>query len=304
MRNRSRTSNADIRGGRKRAANARDALTEAPPLQNIRGQVARTARDAIERFETTDIDERRRPPNLPARRRNLRTRANHGFDPEPHAAPPEDPVGPDPALSAACDRGRCRLPAREPAAARRRRSRAHARRVDDGRARRARRADDRRARPVRRRLRNRLPACAGPLLPDGHAAPKRCGRAVGAVRADRARRRSRPSPVPLPRACGRRRRAFAARRSAPAATLHAGRERRARRAARAAVRIRAAAHAATAMAARGFAARDLGDVLRPAGQARVARVRATLAASAFDARAARVSAAGVEPLRCAARRAA
>ncbi|WP_043283853.1 hypothetical protein [Burkholderia pseudomallei] len=40
------------RGARARAYGARGALTEAPPLQNIRGQVVPAARDATERFET------------------------------------------------------------------------------------------------------------------------------------------------------------------------------------------------------------------------------------------------------------
>ncbi|WP_152613902.1 hypothetical protein [Burkholderia pseudomallei] len=40
------------RGAPARAHGARGALTEAPPLQNIRGQVVPAARDATERFET------------------------------------------------------------------------------------------------------------------------------------------------------------------------------------------------------------------------------------------------------------
>ncbi|MDA5593515.1 hypothetical protein PI859_25920 [Burkholderia pseudomallei] len=40
------------RGARARAHGARGALTEALPLQNIRGQVVPAARDATERFET------------------------------------------------------------------------------------------------------------------------------------------------------------------------------------------------------------------------------------------------------------
>ncbi|ALB12610.1 hypothetical protein [Burkholderia pseudomallei] len=40
------------RGARARAYGARGALTEAPPLQNIRGQVVPAAREATERFET------------------------------------------------------------------------------------------------------------------------------------------------------------------------------------------------------------------------------------------------------------
>ncbi|AOJ44281.1 hypothetical protein WJ28_13415 [Burkholderia thailandensis] len=40
-----------------RAVNAGDALTDAPPLPNIRGRVAQTIREAISRFETADAHE-------------------------------------------------------------------------------------------------------------------------------------------------------------------------------------------------------------------------------------------------------